>query len=81
MSSALESPLDESTDTLNNESPKAPEVEDATDWKSAMGTVTKLVSEFLASRVSTTSTGRADIVFEGLSVVGSGKGVRSLTVL
>lgn len=81
MSSASESPLDESTDTRNDESPTTPKLESATDWESAMGTVTKLVSEFLASRVYTTSTGRADIVFEGLSVVGSGKGVRSLTVL
>ena len=81
MSSASESPLDESTDTLNDESPNTPKLEGATNWKSAMDTVTKLVSEFLASRVHTTPSGRADVVFESLSVEGSGKGVRSSALL
>ena len=81
MSSASESPLVTSTDTLNDESHTTSNLEGATDWESAMGTVTKLVSEFLASRVYTTPSGRADVVFEGLSVEGSGRGVRSSTVL
>ena len=81
MSLASESPLDKSTETLNDESHTAPTVEGATQSESAMGTVTKLVSEFLASRVYTTPGGRADVVFEGLSVEGSGRGVRSSIVL
>ena len=81
MSSASESPLEKSTETLNNESLTTPKLEGATDWESAMGAVTKLVSEFLASRVYTTPSGQADVIFEALSVEGSGKGVRSSTVL
>ena len=81
MSSASESPLDKSTETLHNESHTASTVEDATSSESAMGTVTKLVSDFLASRVSTTPGVQADVVFEGLSVEGSGRGVSSSIVL
>ena len=81
MSSESESPLDKSTETLNDESPTTPKLEGVTDWERAMGTVTELVSEFLASRVYTTPSGRADVIFEALSVEGSGRGVRSSTVL
>lgn len=81
MSSAPESPLDKSTETLHNESHTASTVEGATGSENAMATVTKLVSEFLASRLDTTPDVRADVVFEGLSVEGSGRGVRSSIVL
>ena len=80
MSSASESPLDKSTETLNNEPHTAPKAEGATESENAMGTVTKLVTEFLASRVYTTPGVRADVVFEDLSVEGSGRGVRSSIV-
>ena len=81
MSSATESPLEKSTDTLNHEDLTTPKTEGATNWASAMDTVTRLVSEFLASRAYTTPSGRADVIFEGLSVEGSGKGVRSSMLL
>ena len=81
MSSASESPLHKSTETLNNESHTAPNVEGASESETAMGTVTKLVSDFLASRVYITHSGGSDVVFEGLSVEGSGRGVRSSIVL
>ena len=81
MSSLPESPLDESTDTLGNESLTTPNMQGATEWESAMGAVSKLVSEFLAKRGDAAPSGRADVVIEGLSVEGSGKGVRSSIVL
>ena len=81
MSSASESPLHKSTESFNNESQTAPNVEGTTQSQSAMGTVTKLVRDFLASRVYATHTGRSDVVFEGLSVEGSGRGVRNFTLL
>ena len=80
MSSASESPLEKSSDAINNVSPTTSNWEGATEWENAMATVAKLVSQFLASRADTTPSSRADIVFEGLSVEGSGKGVRSYTV-
>ena len=80
MSSVSESPLEKSSDTINNDGQTKSSWEGATEWENAMGTVANLVSKFLASRVDTTPSSRADIVFEGLSVEGSGKGVRSYTV-
>ena len=80
MSSTSESPLEKSTETINNDYHTTTNWEGATEWENAMGTVAKLVSKFLASRVDTTPSGRADVVFEGLSVEGSGKGVRNSTV-
>ena len=79
MSSLPESLLSKSTDALSSESQTTPKT--ATEWEKAMGTVSKLVSEFLARRGDTTPSGRADVVFEGLSVEGSGKGVRMPTQL
>ena len=76
MSSASRSPLEKSTDTINNDSHTTSKGEGGTDWESAMEIVAKLVSKFFASRVDTTPSGRADVVFESLSVEGSGKGVR-----
>ena len=81
MSSASGSPLHKSTETLNNESHTAPKLEGAAKSENAMSTVTKLVSDFLASRIDSTHSGRSDVVFEGLSVEGSGRGVRSSTML
>lgn len=80
MSSTSGSPLEKSSDTIDNDYETKSNWEGATGWENAMDAVAKLVSKFLASRVDTTSNSRADIVFEGLSVEGSGKGVRSYTV-
>ena len=80
MSSASESQREKSTDTINNDYHTTSDWGGATEWEKAMGTVAKLVSKFLGSRVGTTPSGRADVVFEGLSVEGSGRGVRSSTV-
>ena len=81
MSSPSDAPLEKSTDAPSDETLATPDVKSATEWESAMDTVSKLVSEFLARRGNATPTGRADVVFEGLSVEGSGKGVRSSKVL
>lgn len=81
MSSPSEYPLDKSTDAFSNKSQTASNMQGAAEWESAMGNVAKLVSEFLASRGNTAPSGRADVVFEGLSVEGSGKSVRNSTLV
>ena len=79
--SSSESPLNKSTDTLSNDTQVTPDMQGAKKWESAMRTVASLVSEFLATRADTTPRSRADVVFERLSVEGSGKGVRSPAML
>ena len=44
-------------------------------WCDAMDAVLQLVNKFLVTRGNTEPGSRADVVFEGLSVEGSGKGV------
>ena len=67
-SSASESPLHKSTETFNTESHIAPNMGGATESESAMGNVTRLVSDFLASRVHATHSGRSDVSFDGKGV-------------
>ena len=81
MSSLLESSLEKSTDARSNEPQTTPNMQGTMEWESAMATVAKLVSDFLERRGNTTPSGRADVVFESLSVEGSGKSVDSPTKL
>ncbi len=80
MSLRPESPLDESTETLGDEHNTSSSLEEAPKSKDAMGIVGKLVNDFLATRGEITRNVRADVVFENLSVEGSGKGVCDSTI-
>lgn len=76
MSAFPDSPPDSSTDALSDEVQKLPDGSDANKWEVAMDTVNQLVKRFLATRGITTLDDRGNVVFEDLSVQGSGNGVR-----
>lgn len=78
MSSTPGSPLDVSTDTLGDEQITPIKSNDKLSSKDPIGVVSKLVNDFLATRGNLVPSARADVVFEDLSVEGSGRGVYDL---
>lgn len=79
MSAIPDSSLDSSTDALSDETQKPSGEYGADKWKNAMDTVNQTVREFLATRGNATPGGRGNVVFQNLSVEGSGRGVRYRT--
>lgn len=76
MSAIPDPSLDSSTDALSDELQKPYNESNAVKWQNAMETVSRTVKDFLATRGQATLGGRGNIVFQNLSVEGSGKGVR-----
>ena len=77
MSPSVHSPPDSSTDALSDEVQKQHDGSDANKWEAAMDTVGHLVKKFLATRGITTLDDRGTVIFEDVSVEGSGNGVRT----